>query len=113
MKINENDLDKYNKRCDIIKKLIIDKYTDITLEFIKNPDTLYIEVIINNDSKITLLPDNTWQEVTRHINKKIEGFKGDCPICCVKMINAVSCPKCSNNYCGTCYIKLFQIGKGT
>jgi len=113
MNSNEsNEVDKYNKRCDVIMGLILKKYTDTTFEFIRNPDTLYIEVIINNNSKISLLPNNTWDEVERHINKKIIGFTGDCIICCEKMENAVSCAKCSNNFCGKCYIELFRIGKG-
>lgn len=111
-KMNSNDVNKYNKRCDIIKDLILKKYTDTTFEFIRNLDTLYIEVIINNNSKISLLPNNTWDEVVRHINKKIIGFTGDCIVCYEKMENAVSCPKCANNFCGKCYIELFRSGKG-
>jgi len=110
--MNCNQVGKYNKRCDVIKDLILTKYTDTTFEFIRNRATLYIEVIINNNSKISLLPNNTWGEVERHINKKIIWFTGDCMICCEKMENAVSCPKCSNNFCGECYIKLFRLGKG-
>ena len=112
IRINENIIDEYNKRCDILKNLIISKYKNTTFEFVKNIDTLYIEVIINNDSKITLLPNNTWGEVTRHIDKKIKGFEGNCPICFEKMIKAVSCNKCSNNFCSNCYIKLFKVGNG-
>jgi len=112
MESYQKDLDKYNKRCDIIKSLILKKYTDTTFEFITNPDTSCIEVIINNNSKISLLPDNTWQEVERHINTKIIGFTGDCPICYEKKITSVSCAKCSNDFCGKCYIKLFMVGKG-
>jgi hypothetical protein len=111
-KMNFNEIDKYNKRCDIIKDLILKTFVDTTFEFNTNPDTLYNEVTINGNSKISLLPDNSWQEVKRHINQKILGFTGDCIICCEKMENAVSCAKCSNNFCGKCYIKLFRVGKG-
>jgi hypothetical protein len=111
-KINSNEVDKYNKRCDVIRRLILTTYADTTFEFIRNTDTLYIEVNINNNSKISLLPNNTWDEVKRHINKKIKGFTDDCIICCEKMENSVSCPKCSNNFCGKCYIKLYRVGKG-
>tara|TARA_B100000768_G_C11266305_1_gene371248 strand:- start:1351 stop:1797 length:447 start_codon:yes stop_codon:yes gene_type:complete len=111
-KMNSNEVDEYNKRCDVIKGLILTIYTNTIFEFIINPDTLYIEVMINDNSKISLLPNNTWGEVKRHIDKKIIGFTGDCIICCEKMENAVSCAKCSNNFCGKCYIELFKLGKG-
>jgi len=104
--------EKYDQRCDVIKTLILKEYIGATFNFIRNSDTLYIEVIINNNSKISLLPNSTWNEIKRHIDKKIIGFSGDCIICCEKIQKNVTCPKCSNNYCGECYINLFKHGKG-
>jgi len=112
VQLTSKEFEKYNKRCDIIKNLILKKYINTTFEFIRHPNTLCVEVVINNNSKISLLPDNTWDEVKRHINKKIIGFTGDCIICYTKMENAVSCPRCSTDYCCDCYIKIFQEGKG-
>ena len=113
VQMNSKEFEKYDKRCVVIKNLILKNYTNSTFEFIRNPDTLCIEVVINNNSKISLLPDNTWDEIKRHINKKIRGFDGDdCPICYSNIEKAVSCARCSNNWCGECYIKIFKQGKG-
>ena len=116
MKMNPEEFDKYDKRCNVIKNLILKVYRNDKFDFIRNPQTLYIEVVINNISNITLLPDNTWNEIKRHIDKKIiverNGISQNCIICCEKIQKNVTCSKCSNNYCGECYINLFKSGKG-
>ena len=73
MKMNPKEFDKYDKRCNVIKNLILKDYINDKFDFIRNPETLYIEIVINNNSKITLLPDNNWKEIKRHIDKKIIG----------------------------------------
>lgn len=116
MKMNSKEFDKYDKRCNVIKNIIIKNYINDNFEFIRNPETLYIEIVINNNSKISLLPDSNWKEIKRHIDKKIivqrNGISQDCIICCETIQKNVTCPKCSNNYCGECYINLFKNGKG-
>ena len=114
--MNSKEFDKYDKRCNVIKNLILKDYINDKFDFIRNPETLYIEIVINNNSKITLLPDNNWKEIKRHIDKKIivqcNGISEDCIICCKSIQQNVTCPKCSNNYCGECYINIFKNGKG-
>lgn len=107
-----DEFDKYDKRCNIIKELILKEYVNCKFDFIRNSTTLYIEVIINNGSKITLLPNSSYSEIKRHIDKKISGFTGDCVICANKIKKNVTCSKCSNNWCGKCYINLFRHGSG-
>ena len=111
--------DKYDKKCNVIKNLILKVYRNDKFDFIRNPETLYIEVVINNTSNIILLPDNNWNEIKRHIDKKIifqrnkrNDILEDCIICCESIQKNVTCPKCSNNWCGDCYINLFKTGKG-
>ena len=70
-KMNSIEFDKYDKKCNVIKNLILKVYRNDKFDFIRNPETLYIEVVINNISNITLLPDNNWNEIKRHIDKKI------------------------------------------
>ena len=114
--MNSQDFDKYDKRCNVIKNLILKNYTNNNFNFIRNLETLYIEVIINNNSKITLLPDSNWNEIKRHIDKKIivqrDGIVENCIICCEAIQKNVTCPKCSNNWCSECYINIFKHGKG-
>ena len=92
------------------------KYINDKFEFIRDPETTYVEIVINNNSKITILPGSNWKEIKRHIDKKIivqrNGISEGCIICYEKIRNNVTCPKCSNNYCGECYINLFKKGKG-
>lgn len=112
---SEKTSDNYQKKCDEIKQLLISTYPDTIFEFIENEDTSLVEVIINSKGKITILPCNTWKEVQRHVNKKINydhDHPGDCDICCNKISKNVSCNKCSNNWCINCYINLFRSGKG-
>ncbi len=118
-KMNAKQVNTYEKKCNIIKNLISNDYKNNKFKFIKNPETLYIEIIIDNNSKITLLPDNNWKEIKRHINKKItykasvhNGSSDNCPICYEAIKMNVTCPKCSNNYCSECYINIFKEGKG-
>ena len=116
MKINPKEFDKYDKRCNVIKNLILKDYINDKFDFIRNPETLYTEIVINNNSKITILLDSNWKEIKRHIDKKIivqrNGISQDCIICYETIQKNVTCPKCSNNYCDECYINLFKSGKG-
>ena len=113
-RLSHEEFEKYDKICTVIKNLIHQNYKNYKFDFIRNEDTLYVEIIIgNNNSKITILPTNTWAEITRHIDKKIAGFTSeDCTICCNPKQNNISCVKCSNDLCGECYINLFKRGKG-
>lgn len=115
-KLSSKKFDKYDKKCNMIKKLILKDYVNDKFEFIRNSETLHIEIIINNKSKITLLRNNSYEEIKRHIEKKItvqhDGISEDCIICREIIQKNVTCSKCSNNYCGKCYINLFKNGKG-
>ena len=112
--MTQKEFDDYDKRCGVMKNLILQEYTDHEFEFSRNRN-LYVEVLINNRSNILLLPDSTWKEVKRHIATKIErqsGGHGDCNICFEKIKKDVSCTKCASSWCGECYIDLFRTGRG-
>jgi hypothetical protein len=111
------DIHKYYKRCKVIENLVRKEYPNLNYKFVTNPDNHYVEIIIEKISQLTILEDNTWAEVKRHIDKKIiaisqKGNWGDCIICFEKIKINVSCPKCANSYCFKCYINLFKTGKG-
>ncbi len=117
--INSIELDHptvYDTRCDVIQNLVLETYINDKFDFIRNPETSYVEIVINDNSKITILPDSNWKEIKRNIDKKIivqrNGISEGCIICYEKIRNNVTCPKCSNNYCGECYINLFEKGRG-
>ena len=114
--MNFKEFDKYDKRCDVIRYIILKDYKNDKIDFIRNPETLCVEIVINNISKITILKDSSLKEIKRGIDKKISsqcnGIAEDCIICSKTIQQNVSCSKCSNNYCGECYINLFKKGKG-
>lgn len=115
--IEPEELGKYYKRCAIIKSLILKEYHDQQFEFCQNIDTRYAEIVINGTGKITILPDNSWTEIKRHIIKKIK-FSNEknksylCSICAEQMKKRVSCARCSNGTCGNCYINIFKANNG-
>ena len=91
MNFDKFDRDQYERRCSIIQKLIHGEYANEHFDFVINQDTLYVEVYINTDpseekSHITLLPDITWKDVTRYIDKTLDvqrrGISEDCSVCC-------------------------------
>ena len=65
---------------------------------------------------ISIVEDNTWDEIKRHIDVKLSDKKDkDCSICdntFAGKIGRVTCNKCAGEYCSNCYINIFRIGKG-
>lgn len=103
---------EYHKRCNVIKNLISNTYKDLDFFFTINHETNFIEMIIDNKAQLTLLPDNTWNEIKRHIDSKITRSYKDCIICLNKIDTCVSCCKCANHWCGNCYVDLYKHGHG-
>lgn len=73
-------------------------------------------VFVNHKSMMTILPSNTWLEVKRIIDFRINDIKLDeCSICCSDKligITNVSCNKCAVCYCVGCFYKLLIINQG-
>lgn len=103
---------EYHKRCNVIKNLISITYKDLDYFFTINHNTNFVEMIINNKGQLTILPDNTWNEIKRHIDVKITCSYKDCIICLNKIETSVSCSKCANHWCGNCYVDLYTHGQG-
>ena len=83
------------------------------ITFRRHEITDNVEVVFRQ-SVITILDTNTWDEIKRHIDAKLNMNKDiDCSICCEDMKNKrVSCPKCANYWCIKCYINIYKINKG-
>jgi hypothetical protein len=111
---------QYNNKIKIIKKLIATTYPNDTFIFENFNNTFnekikeYTKIIINNNSSITILPDNTWIQIERNINVKLNNTNNtkECIICMNNSIKTVSCNKCSNYWCILCYIELFKKKNG-
>ncbi len=114
--LSDEEIIEYNKKCDLIKKLIIKKYPNHEFNFFRNQYSGIVKVEINDISEISILVENNWAEIKRHIEKKIKTqetkIHEDCVICYEEIKKNVTCPKCANNWCSECYIKIFIDGEG-
>jgi hypothetical protein len=64
---------------------------------------------------MTILEENTWDEIKRHIDAKLSNEKSnECSICSTNVIikRRVSCTKCASDWCIDCYINIFRTKKG-
>jgi hypothetical protein len=111
--MNKDKGEKYDKKCYVMQNLIYLHYQNDSFDFIRNPDTEYIEVIINGRSNLTLLYCHKWSEIKRAIDMRTTGsINKSCEICCNSARMVAICTKCSNTYCIDCYIDLFKAGNG-
>jgi hypothetical protein len=113
MRLNNQDLLIYSKRCDVLKQLILKAYGPHIHEFKKNESTGYIEVCFKMGGTITILHDNTWSELEKNIGKKLDGNANHfCSVCSGVKNKLVTCNKCSQSFCTECYIDSFRKNKG-
>lgn len=107
-------MEKYNKRCQIIEKLIISQFPDLKFKLVFNNDTKYYEIfLIEQKAQISILENTEWKALKRGIELKIkQEYNTLCSICYENINKNVSCSKCYNNWCGECYISLFISGEG-
>ena len=86
------------------------------IQFQINKVTKNIEIIFTDKKAIiTILEDNTWDEIKHHIDAKISKDKTDeCSICSTEEIQKrrVTCTKCASDWCTDCYINIFRVNKG-
>jgi hypothetical protein len=87
------------------------------IKFSRHEITGDIQIIFTNRKSImTVLKDNTWDEIKRHIDAKMNNNQsGECSICSsteMIKIRRVSCPKCACDWCVDCYINIFRTNKG-
>ena len=90
---------------------------DEEIIFRRHPITKDIEIVfIKTRAIMTVLKNNTWDEIKRHIDLKMKKIDiHDCSICFTDegmKKRVVSCPKCSNYWCINCYIDIFKTNKG-
>ena len=74
-----------------------------------------VEFSIGEKEPITILKDNTWAEVKRHIDLKLSPeIPETCTICMTDSIKKgrVTCPKCAGQMCTTCCVDIYRAKKG-
>lgn len=115
---------QYDQKCEIIKNLLNTTYINNTFTHEKynniynNEIKFFTKITINNNTKITVLPNNTWKEIKNNIDTKISNLHkninntNECIMCFKNMNARVLCNKCSKIICIPCYIELFKIGQG-
>ena len=87
------------------------------IQFKRNVGNGELEIhFINKKSIMTVLEENTWQEIKRHIDVKLSNDQSDeCSICSTREalnIRRVTCTKCASEFCIDCYIQIFRKNKG-
>ena len=95
---------------------IIDYLPNEKIHFKKNDITGYLEIIFTNKKAImTIIENNTWDEIKRHIDVKMSNERNDeCYICSTEGLKKqrVTCPKCASEWCVNCYVSIFRTNKG-
>lgn len=85
------------------------------LRFHRNRLNGCVELCIGEKEPITILKENTWAEVKRHIDVKMSPeIPDDCRICMTDSIKKgrVTCPKCAGQMCTSCYVDIYRAKKG-
>ena len=97
-----------------IIRQIINYIPNEKIKFGRSDEGLPELYFIEYHSMMTILPDNTWDEIKRIIDSKIKQTNDkDCLICCSLIKNkSVSCNKCSIRFCLKCYADIFKANKG-
>jgi len=86
------------------------------IQFKKHEITGDLQIIFTNKKAImTILESNTWDEIKRHIDAKMNNEqKNECSICSTNEIQKkrVTCTKCASEWCVNCYVSIFRTNKG-
>jgi hypothetical protein len=85
--------------------------------FNKHKHTNDLQIIFTDKkSMMTVLKENTWDEIKRHIDSKLcNKLSNECSICFTSeqlLKRRVSCPKCAMDWCIDCYIQIFRKNEG-
>ena len=116
--VHITDIDAYNKKCEVVKKLIVSTYPNIKIDFkqINRMDLVYL--IIEDIIKIGLLPGENWNQIKSNIDRKLKlvMYNGNnvkcCELCSQDIKAKASCNFCHKICCIECYIDTFKKGKG-
>jgi hypothetical protein len=102
------------ERNELVRRVLdyIPKGVKVSLS--NNPITNEIEIeFIKERAVITLDGKGTWEQLTRHIDSKLnmthKNF--ECSICYEKG-RSTSCGGCSNIFCTKCFINIFKTNQG-
>lgn len=83
--------------------------------FHRNPLNGHVEFCIGQKQPLTILEDNTWAEIKRHIDLKMTPkIPDECTVCMTDSIikGRVTCSKCAGQLCTLCYINIYRAAKG-
>jgi hypothetical protein len=112
--INIDNIDEYNAKCDIIKKIIKSQYKNSSIKFTQLNKIDLVYVLIDGRIKFAIMPDVKWTELREEIDLKLRSVYKDkmCVKCGCEMKCAAGCNKCRAQTCLECYIDNFKLNKG-
>lgn len=109
-----DDVEEYNAKCTIIKKLIKSHYKNSSIKFVQLNKIDLVYVIFDDKIKFAIMPDVKWSELKEEINEKLKDVYKEkiCSKCSCEMKCIAECNKCKTQTCLECYIDNFKLNKG-
>jgi hypothetical protein len=102
-----------NARKELIKKLIKSYKPNLKFHFENKYLEEFFIVFPSEGAKLCIRPELNWIDIKKRIDKIFNQIDLTCKICLNDMKVVVNCSKCFNDYCDTCFYKLFNHGNGT
>jgi len=104
----------YMRRCQIMLPLIENQFSKHIIKLSKNPESLFLEIILDDFIMVDILPGDDFNVLKNKIIKQIKAKMKDlvCNVCDESDILPMSCPKCFQLWCIDCYISRFRSGQG-
>ena len=108
------NVEEYNSKCDIIKKLIKSQYKNSSIKFVQLNKIDLVYVIFDKTIKFAIMPDVKWTELRKEIDFKLRDIYKEkiCKKCGCKIKCVAGCNNCGTQTCLECYIDNFKLNKG-
>lgn len=109
-----NNIDEYNKKCELIKQLAYSTYKNSKVSFIQVNKIELMYIVLDNIVKIAIMPEQNWIDIKNNIDIKLKQTLGNrlCKECKGQIKCLASCNNCHTNTCLECYINNFKKNKG-
>lgn len=100
-----------NDNFETIIKCAHKQYVDHNVSVMRNDGNGLYELIIDG-CIITISPSVKWNDLKKHIDKRLSNKETICSICECEIKRKIACTECYNIWCLECYINLFRSGQG-
>jgi hypothetical protein len=107
--LKENMIDE-----EILKKKIREYIPKEKIVFYRDENNGLLSIkFLKTKSTMSILEDNTWEEIIKHINTKIKKRMDiKCVRCETDELKNLTCPKCICDICAYCYVFIYKTNRG-